>query len=93
MPVPAPKARLVPLYLVSADDPEFVFHTQRLRELLVDEADLTDPLPLGAALPPADLDANTDVLNGIAYDRAQDRLFITGKFWPKLFQVRLKRVR
>ena len=44
-------------------------------------------------LPPADLDANTDVLNGIAYDRAQDRLFITGKFWPKLFQVRLKRVR
>ena len=34
---------------------------------------------------------NTDVLNGIAYDRKSDRLFVTGKNWPKLFEVRLKR--
>jgi glutaminyl-peptide cyclotransferase len=33
----------------------------------------------------------TDVLNGIAYDPAGDRLFITGKRWPKIFEVRLKR--
>lgn len=32
-----------------------------------------------------------DVLNGIAYDAAGDRLFVTGKRWPKLFEVRLKR--
>ena len=31
-----------------------------------------------------------DVLNGIAYDEASDRLFITGKLWPKIFEVRLK---
>jgi glutamine cyclotransferase len=31
----------------------------------------------------------TDVLNGIAYDAARDRLFVTGKLWPKLFEVRL----
>jgi glutaminyl-peptide cyclotransferase len=31
-----------------------------------------------------------DVLNGIAYDAARDRLFVTGKRWPKLFEVRLK---
>ena len=43
-------------------------------------------------LPPADRQPTTDVLNGIAYDRAGDRLFVTGKLWPKLFQVRLKRV-
>ena len=30
------------------------------------------------------------VLNGIAYDEAGDRLFVTGKLWPKLFEVRLK---
>jgi len=29
------------------------------------------------------------VLNGIAYDKAKDRLFITGKDWPKLFEIRL----
>jgi glutamine cyclotransferase len=31
-----------------------------------------------------------DVLNGIAYDEKTDRLFVTGKWWPKLFEVRLK---
>jgi hypothetical protein len=69
--VPTPKARLVPLYLVSADDPEFVFHTQRLRELLVDEAELTDPLPLGAALPPADAVVFPQMV-GEAYRRVAD---------------------
>jgi glutamine cyclotransferase len=29
------------------------------------------------------------VLNGIAYDSAHDRLFVTGKNWPKLFEIRL----
>ncbi len=29
------------------------------------------------------------VLNGIAYDEASDRLFVTGKLWPKLFEIRL----
>src|SRR6478609_2678371 len=33
----------------------------------------------------------SDVLNGIAYDAAGDRLFVTGKRWPKLYEVRLKR--
>ncbi|RQW76802.1 MAG: glutaminyl-peptide cyclotransferase [Geobacter sp.] len=30
------------------------------------------------------------VLNGIAYDRAGDRIFVTGKLWPLLFEIRLK---
>ncbi len=30
-----------------------------------------------------------DVLNGIAYDAKHDRLFITGKYWPKLFEIEL----
>ncbi|MEJ6005160.1 glutaminyl-peptide cyclotransferase [Paucibacter sp. AS339] len=30
-----------------------------------------------------------DVLNGIAYDAAKKRLFVTGKLWPKLFEIRL----
>lgn len=31
------------------------------------------------------------VLNGIAYDAAKDRLFVTGKYWPRLYEIRLKR--
>lgn len=34
--------------------------------------------------------SRTDVLNGIAYDAEHDRLFVTGKNWPKLFEIRLK---
>lgn len=32
-----------------------------------------------------------DVMNGIAYDAAQDRLFVTGKLWPRLFEVKIRR--
>ncbi len=38
-------------------------------------------------LPAAEVDL-VDVLNGIAYDRVGKRLFITGKLWPRLFEVR-----
>ena len=34
--------------------------------------------------------AHADVLNGIAYDAEHDRLFVTGKWWPRLFEVRVK---
>ncbi len=34
-------------------------------------------------------DAPVDVLNGIAYDKERDRLFVTGKLWPKLFEIKI----
>lgn len=34
--------------------------------------------------------ASVDVLNGIAYDAAGDRLFVTGKYWPALFEIALQ---
>jgi glutamine cyclotransferase len=33
--------------------------------------------------------ASTDVLNGIAYDEARGRLFVTGKLWPTLFEIKV----
>ncbi|SDD16884.1 glutaminyl-peptide cyclotransferase [Williamwhitmania taraxaci] len=38
----------------------------------------------------SDKKGNTDVLNGIAYDAKTGRIFITGKYWPKLFEVEMK---
>ncbi len=35
--------------------------------------------------------SKTDVLNGIAYDATGDRLFVTGKYWPSLFEIVLKK--
>lgn len=40
-------------------------------------------------LPATDHAPDTDVMNGIAYDPQADRLFVTGKNWPKLFEVRV----
>jgi len=34
-------------------------------------------------------DPNDDVPNGIAYDAQGDRIFVTGKRWPKLFEIKL----
>ncbi len=36
------------------------------------------------------IEPNDDVLNGIAYDVENDRLFVTGKHWSKLFEIKLK---
>jgi glutaminyl-peptide cyclotransferase len=50
-------------------------------------------IDLSGLLPP---EARTDpgaVLNGIAYDESSDRLFVTGKLWPKLFEIKLKQRR
>ena len=43
-------------------------------------------LDLQGLLPP--VYAGADVLNGIAYDARGDRLFVTGKLWPRLFEIR-----
>jgi glutaminyl-peptide cyclotransferase len=48
--------------------------------------DLRGLLPASKRVP-----GQTDVLNGIAYDAQGDRLFVTGKNWPELFQIRLQR--
>ena len=31
-----------------------------------------------------------DVLNGIAYDSESDRIFVTGKYWHKLFEIKVQ---
>jgi glutaminyl-peptide cyclotransferase len=46
--------------------------------------DLSGLLPLSERTP------ETDVLNGIAYDAKTNRIFVTGKRWPKLFEIRIK---
>jgi glutaminyl-peptide cyclotransferase len=34
-------------------------------------------------------DPSNDVLNGIAYDEKHDRLFVTGKRWPSIYEIKL----
>jgi glutaminyl-peptide cyclotransferase len=37
--------------------------------------------------PPQTLSNNDAVLNGIAYDKAKKKIFVTGKFWDKVFEI------
>jgi glutamine cyclotransferase len=48
-------------------------------------------IDLAGLLPASERRDAEAVLNGIAYDQAGDRLFVTGKKWPKLFEIRLKK--
>ena len=40
-------------------------------------------------LPKKFRDKRTEVLNGIAYDAESDRIFVTGKYWSKLFEIKI----
>ncbi|MEI7848717.1 MAG: hypothetical protein WCK35_23150 [Chloroflexota bacterium] len=48
------KAKLVPIYFTTADDPEFSAQLQKLRELLAHDAEILEPVLLGADLPDTD---------------------------------------
>lgn len=46
-------------------------------------------IDLSGILPEKERDSRTDVLNGIAYDKATKRIFITGKNWSKLYEIKI----
>lgn len=48
-------------------------------------------IDLSGILSALDRSGKEDVLNGIAYDAVKDRYFVTGKYWSKLFEIKLKR--
>ena len=48
------KAKLVPVYFKSAEDPDFVKQLNKLKVLLVEEAEILDPIALGKKLPDTD---------------------------------------
>jgi len=43
-----------------------------------------------AGISPEDSDGGENTLNGIAFDAAGDRIFVTGKNWKRLFEIKLK---
>jgi glutamine cyclotransferase len=47
-------------------------------------------IDLSDIFPQAQRPLSVDVLNGIAYDSAGGRLFVTGKWWPTLFHIELR---
>lgn len=46
-------------------------------------------IDLTGILPRHERTVHTDVLNGIAYDPTTGTIYVTGKYWPKLYQIQL----
>lgn len=66
-----------------------VWNTQRIARIRPDTGEVTGWIDLTGLRDLADYGSRVDVLNGIAYDEAGGRLFVTGKLWPLLFEIRL----
>jgi glutaminyl-peptide cyclotransferase len=65
-----------------------VWMTKRLVRISPKTGEVLGWIDLEGLLDPRDA-IGTDVLNGIAYDAKGDRLFVTGKWWPKLFEIKI----
>ena len=83
-----PVALLNELEVVKGEILANVWGTQRIARIAPATGQVTGWIDLTGLLTPREA-AATDVLNGIAYDAAGDRLFVTGKLWPKLFEIRI----
>lgn len=62
---------------------------ERIARIAPDTGQVIGWIDLKGLLSQQERNEGIDVFNGIAYDPTDRRLFVTGKFWPKLFEVKL----
>ncbi len=48
-------------------------------------------IDMSGILDPSDRHPSIDYFNGIAYDKENDRIFVTGKYWPRVYQVKFNK--
>jgi len=68
-----------------------VWHADRIAVIDPENGRVKAWIDLTGLIPPDALNNEEAVLNGIAYDQANDKLFVTGKLWPLLFEIKVKR--
>lgn len=66
-----------------------VWHTDRIARISPQTGKVLGWIDLAGLLPEDQRSNPEAVLNGIAYDAQHDRLFVTGKLWPKLFEIKI----
>lgn len=65
-----------------------VWQTDLVVRIDPESGSVTDVIDLAGLLSPGEIGA-ANVLNGIAHDPATGRVWVTGKFWPRLFEIEL----
>lgn len=66
-----------------------IYQTDMIARIDPETGKVLGYIDLSGILQDVDRDINSEVLNGIAWDPAGDRIFVTGKHWSKLFEIRI----
>ncbi len=86
-------SRLNELEFVKGEIYANIWQTDDIVRISPQTGRVTGRINLQGLLAREDLKQPVDVLNGIAYDAVGDRLFVTGKLWPTLFEIELTEAR
>ncbi|HEU4637135.1 MAG TPA: glutaminyl-peptide cyclotransferase [Edaphobacter sp.] len=68
-----------------------VWHSDRIARISPNDGQVLGWIDLAGILPDNQKIDSESVLNGIAYDAAHNRLFVTGKQWPYIFEIKIVR--
>jgi glutaminyl-peptide cyclotransferase len=82
-----PVVRLNELEYIHGEIYANIWQTDMIARISPQSGQVLGWIDLAGLLSPEERQPPADVLNGIAYDPASDRLFVTGKRWPKLFEI------
>jgi glutamine cyclotransferase len=66
-----------------------IWYSERIARISPATGKVLGWIDLSGLLPKEQRSSPEAVLNGIAYDAEHDRLFVTGKLWPKLFEIKI----
>lgn len=66
-----------------------IWYSDRIARINPQTGEVVGWIDLSALYPLKQRPSKEDVLNGIAYDAQQQRIFVTGKHWPKLYEIEL----
>ncbi len=86
----APVARLNELEFIDGEIWANIWYDDRIARISPETGEVQAWVDLSLLVPRARRDPDA-VLNGIAYDAQAKRLFVTGKYWPQLFEIELVR--
>ena len=67
-----------------------IWHSDRIVRISPDDGRVIAWIDLSGILPESQKVDGESVLNGIAYDAKKDRIFVTGKQWPIVFQIKVE---
>ena len=84
-----PVVRLNELEMVNGEIWANVWQTDRIARIDPETGVVVGWIDLSGLLPAEERIGADAVLNGIAYDAENDRVFVTGKNWPKLFEIEI----